>query len=148
MSHLISHLLTGHGLAWLLTILTAAAGMAIAQGKYIGFQPNGLWPTVLGVALGGRNAFLKAWQPGVVTFTSAAVGATSITEQAVAVAGLLVNDIVIVMAQTNPTANAGNMGTSRVTVAGSLALRYINPTAAPITPPASSVFYFCALQVS
>jgi hypothetical protein len=120
--------------------------MAIPQGKFTGFQTQGLWPTSLGVAL-NRNSFLKAWQLGSVTFSSAAVGAVTISEQSVTVTGLTVNDLVAVMAQTAPTANVGNLGTGRVTAANTLALRYINPTAGSLTPPGSSVYFFAAFQV-
>jgi hypothetical protein len=120
--------------------------MPIPQGKFVGFQAQGLWPTMLGVAL-NRNSFLKAWQVGSVTFTSAAVGAISITEQAVTITGLTPNDLVAVMANTAPTANVGNLGTGRVTAANTLQLRYINPTAGSLTPPASSVYFFMAFQV-
>jgi hypothetical protein len=120
--------------------------MSVPQGKFVGFQTQGLWPTSIGVSL-NRNSFLKAWQVGAVTFTSAAVGAAAITEQAVSVTGLGVNDLVAVMAFTAPTANVGNMGTGRVSAANTLQLRYINPTAGSLTPPASTVYLFAAFQV-
>lgn len=120
--------------------------MAVPQGKFVGFQAQGLWPTSLGIAI-NRNSFLKAWQVGSVTFTSAAVGAASVTEQAVTVTGLTVNDLVAVMASTAPTANVANMGTGRVSAANTLQLRYVNPTAGSLTPPAASVYFFAAFQV-
>jgi hypothetical protein len=120
--------------------------MAIPQGKFTGFQAQGLWPTMLGVSL-NRNSFLKAWQVGSVTFTSAAVGANSITEQAIVITGITINDLVLVMSQTNPTANVGNMGTARVLGGNSLQVRYINPTAGSLTPTAASVLFFLAFQV-
>lgn len=119
----------------------------IPQGKFTGFQPQGLWTSQFGVALGGRNSFLKSWQVGSVTFTSAAVGAASLTEQAVTVTGTGVNDLFVVMAQTAPTAQVGNLGTARVSAANTVQLRYVNPTAGGLTPPASSVYLFAAFQV-
>lgn len=120
--------------------------MPIPQAKFTGFQTQGLWPSSIGVAL-ARNSFLKAWQVGSVTFTSAAVGATSVTEQAVTVTGLTVNDLVAVMANGAPTANVGNLGTGRVSAANTLQLRYVNPTAGSLTPPAATVYFFAAFQV-
>jgi len=120
--------------------------MAVPQGKFTAFQTQGLWPTSIGVAL-ARNSFLKAWQVGSVTFTSAAVGGASLTEQAVTVTGLTVNDLVAVMAQGAPTAQVGNLGTGRVSAANTLQLRYVNPTAGSLTPPASTVYFFTAFQV-
>ncbi len=120
--------------------------MAIPQGKFTGFQSQGLWPTSIGVAI-NRNSFLKAWQVGSVTFTSAAVAGASLTEQAVTVTGLTVNDLVCVMAQGAPTAQVGNLGTGRVSAANTLQLRYVNPTAGSLTPPASTVYFFAAFQV-
>lgn len=120
--------------------------MAVPQGKFTGFQTQGLWPTSLGVSL-NRNSFLKAWQVGSVTFTSAAVGGATITEQAVTITGLTVNDLVAVMAQGAPTAGVGNLGTGRVSAANTLQLRYVNPTAGSLTPPASTAFFFAAFQV-
>lgn len=120
--------------------------MSVPQGKFVGFQAQGLWPTHLGVTL-NRNSFLKAWQVGSVTFTSAAVGAASVTEQAVTVTGLTVNDLVAVMAQGVPTANVGNLGTGRVSAVNTLQLRYVNPTAGGLTPPAATVYFFAAFQV-
>lgn len=120
--------------------------MALPQGRFTGFQAQGLWPTQLGTAL-NRNSFIKAWQVGSVTFTSAAVGAASLTEQAVTVTGLTVNDLVCVMAQGAPTAQVGNLGTGRVSAANTLQLRYVNPTAGGLTPPAATVYLFAAFQV-
>src|SRR5260370_38943027 len=120
--------------------------MAIPQRKFTGFQSQGLWPTGLGVSL-NRNSFLKAWQVGSVTFTSAAVAGASLTEQAVTVTGLTVNDLVCVMAQGAPTAQVGNLGTGRVSSANTLLLRYVNPTAGSLTHPASTVYFFAAFQV-
>ncbi len=120
--------------------------MAIPQGKFTGFQAQGLWPTSIGVAL-NRNSFLKAWQVGSVTFTSAAVAAASLTEQAVTITGLTTNDLVAVMANGTPTAQVGNLGTGRVSATNTLQLRYVNPTAGSLTPPASTVYFFAAFQV-
>lgn len=121
--------------------------MTIPQGKWKGFQYEGFWPTDLGAALGGRNSFIKAWQVGSVTFTSAAVGGATITEQAVTVTGLTINDLVSIMAQGAPTAGVGNLGTGRVSAANTLQLRYVNPTAGSLTPPAATVYFFTAFQV-
>ena len=120
--------------------------MAVPQAKFVGFQAQGLWPSSIGVAL-NRNSFLKAWQVGSVTFTSAAVGGPHITEQAVTITGLQVNDLVAVMAQTAPTADVGNLGTGRVSAANTFQLRYVNPTAGSLTPPASTVYLFAGFQV-
>lgn len=120
--------------------------MAVAQGKLVGFQRQGFWATQLGAAF-NRNAFLKAWQPGAVTFSAAAVGAVTISEQSVTVSGVTVNDIVLAILQGAPTANVGNMGSSRVTSTNTVGLRFINPTAGSLTPPASGVYLFCAFQV-
>lgn len=132
-------------LSWKLLLPFVVFG-TVAQGKLVGFQRQGFWATQLGVAF-NRNTFLKAWQNGSVTFTSAAVGATSVTEQAVTVTGLTINDLVCVMAQGAPTANVANLGTGRVSAANTLQLRYVNPTAGSLTPPASTVYFFTAFQV-
>lgn len=120
--------------------------MPIPQGKFVGFQPNGLWATSLGVAL-NRNSFLKALQVAAVVFSAASVGAASISEQAVSVAGVTTNDLVISMGQGAPTANVGNLGTSRVSAGGTVQQRYINPTAGALTPPASQTIFYMAFQV-
>ena len=120
--------------------------MSLPNAKFLGFQPEGFWPTNQGVFL-NRNSPILAWQAGTVTFSSAAVGAATITEQAVAVAGLTTNDLVMVMAQGAPTAGVGNLGTGRVSVNGTLQLRYVNPTAGGLTPPAATVYFFAALQI-
>jgi hypothetical protein len=125
----------------------------LPQGNFAGFQPEGFWPTVLGIFHGGRgtsvtSAPLKAIQCGTVTFSPAIVGAISVTEQAVTIAGLLPGDVVCVNAVGAPTANVGNLGTGRVSAAGTFQLRYVNPTAGGLTPPASTVFQFVAFQVA
>lgn len=120
--------------------------MALPGFKFMNFQPNGLWPTQAGTFLGGRTA-AKSWQYGSVTFTAALVGAASIAEQAITVAGLTPNDLVTVAAQGAPTANVALMGTARVSVANTLQGRYINPTAGGLTPPASQVIFFGGIQV-
>jgi hypothetical protein len=124
--------------------------MALPQGQFAGFQPEGFWSSVLGIFLGGRaGSPLRAFQVGTVTFTSAAVGAISITEQAVSVAGLLSpNDLVLVSADGAPTANVGALGAARVSAAGVFQLRYVNPTAGALTPPAATVYRFVAFQVT
>lgn len=117
----------------------------VAQGKFTGFQPQGFWPTQLGVAF-NRNAFLKAWQPGAVTYTASACSADTISEQSVTVTGLTTSDVVLVQLQGTPTANVGCL-TSRVSAANTLALRFINPTSGSLTPPASGSYLFFAVQV-
>jgi len=120
--------------------------MAIPQGKFTGFQAQGLWPTSLGVAL-NRNSFIKAWLAAVVIFSAASVGGASISEQAVTVAGTTVNDLVLSQGQGAPTAGVGLMGSSRVSAAGTVQQRYINPTAGALTPPASQSIFYLAFQV-
>ena len=120
--------------------------MAVQQGKFVGFQTQGLWPTSLGLAL-ARNSFLKALQVAAVVFSAASVGAASISEQAVSVAGVTTNDLVISQGQGSPTANVGLMGSSRVSAAGTVQQRYINPTAGALTPPASQTIFYMAFQV-
>jgi len=120
--------------------------MTLPQGRYAGFQTEGLFPTDQGVAL-KRASFIKSWQVGSITFTSAIVGTISVTEQAVTVTGLGVNDLVMVMAQGAPTASVANLGTGRVSAANTFQLRYVNPTAGGLTPPAATVYLFAAFQV-
>lgn len=121
--------------------------MALPNAQYEGFQPEGLWPTNQGVAL-RRGQFLKALGILAVTFTSAAVAAASVTEQAVTgITGSTVNDLAIVMAQGAPTANVANLGTGRISAAGTLQLRYVNPTAGALTPPASTTYFVMLAQV-
>ena len=121
--------------------------MPMPDFKFTNFQPNGLWPTQQGTFLGGRSTPLKSWQFGAVTFTAAAVGAASISEQAITVTGATVNDLLLAAAQGAPTANVGLMGAGRVSAANTFQARYINPTAGSLTPPASQVIFFGALQI-
>lgn len=120
--------------------------MSLPQGKFTGFQPNGLWPAHDGLRL-NRNSAIKAWLAAAVVFSAASVGGASIAEQAVTVPGTTVNDLVLSMGQGSPTANVGNMGSSRVSAAGTVQQRYINPTAGALTPPASQTIFYLAFQV-
>lgn len=120
--------------------------MAQAQGKFVGFQPQGLYPTALGVAF-ARNSFLKAWQFGSVTFSAALVTHPVIAEQALTITGATVNDLCILSGTGAPTTGVALLGTARVSAANTVQARYINPTAGDLTPPASQVIFFALFQV-
>lgn len=71
-----------------------------------------------------------------VTFAPAAVAANTTAEQTFAVPGLQTNDTVLV---TKSTFQAGlGIVNARVSAAGTLAITYINCTAAAITPPSEN----------
>lgn len=72
--------------------------MTLPQGQDVGFQPEGLWATSLGLSLGGRNQFLKAIGVASVTFSFAAVAAASVSEQAVTVPDSTPFDVAAVIA--------------------------------------------------
>lgn len=123
------------------------AAFTIPQGKFEGFQPQGLWPSLVGLFYGGRNTAIKAIQNGSVTFTAALVAAASIAEQAITVTGLTTNDIVSIVGTGAPTANVNLLGHGRVSAANTLQALYINPTAGGLTPPAAQVIFFLAVQI-
>jgi hypothetical protein len=122
--------------------------MALPQGQFAGFQPEGFWASVLGLFLGGRNQVLRAIGALAPTFTSAAVAAASVTEQAVSMTLATPGDVVCVSAVGAPTANVAAMGTARVSAAGTIQLRYINPTAGALTPPAATQYLLVAFQIT
>jgi hypothetical protein len=73
-----------------------------------------------------------------VTLSPASVAANTTAEQTFTLAGLAVGDVVWV---NKPTSQAGlGMAGVRVSAANTLAITFINATAAPIVPTASEVY--------
>lgn len=66
--------------------------------------------------------------------TPASVGAAAVAEQTFTVAGLTTADKVIVNPPVNATATG--IAGARVSAANTLAVRFVNPTAAALTPAA------------
>ncbi len=122
--------------------------MSLPNAQYVGFQPEGLWPTHKGLFF-NRNQAILAFGALVVTFTAASVTADTLPEQAitVGVTNTTVNDIAILSAQGAPTANVGLLGTARVSPANTILGRYINYTAGALTPPAAQVILIVLFQV-
>jgi hypothetical protein len=121
--------------------------MALPQGQFEGFQSEGLWPTHQGLAL-RRGQFLKALGVVVVTFSAASVAAATVAEQAITgITGSTVNDVAILQGTGAPTAGVALLGTGRISVAGTVQARYVNPTAGALTPPASQTIFVVLLQV-
>lgn len=82
------------------------------------------------------------WKAGIFTVTLSPVSVATITaaEQTFAATGigLIVGDLVLVQ---KPTAQAGlGIAGSRVSAADTLAITFVNPTAAAITPTAAEVY--------
>ncbi|SRR5258708_5287945 len=122
--------------------------MSLANAQFVGFQPEGLWPTSRGLFF-NRNQSWLAFGALVLTFSAASVANATIPEQAVTVgvAGTTVNDVAILVAIGAPTANVALMGTARVSPANTILARYINYTAGALTPPASQVILVVLIQV-
>lgn len=85
---------------------------------------------------------IKLYTP---TLTPSSVAAATVAEQTFTVAGLGLNDTVIL----NPPANATATGIAgwRVSAANTLAIRFVNPTAGALTP-AAGVFRVLAIESS
>lgn len=119
--------------------------MALPNAQFQGFNREGLWPTLLGLFVGGGNAPLKRVNLGSFTLDVGSVAAASMVETAATVTGLSVDDIVIVGDQT-VTTNLLQGSIGRVSAADTLQVRSTNPTAAAIDP-ASKTFFYVAFRV-
>jgi hypothetical protein len=77
------------------------------------------------------------------TLTPAIVGANTSNEQTFNVPGLTVNDMILDV--NKPTHQAGlSVGNVRVSAANTLAIQFVNNTAAGITPTAGEQYLICA----
>jgi hypothetical protein len=77
------------------------------------------------------------------TLTPAIVGANTSNEQTFAVPGLTTNDMILDV--NKPTHQAGlSIGNVRVSAAGTIAIQFVNNTAAGITPTAGEQYLICA----
>jgi len=122
--------------------------MPLPNAQFVGFQPEGLWPTGKGLFF-NRNQAILAFGALVVTFTAAAVTNATVPEQAitVGVSNTTINDVAILVALGAPTPNVALMGTARVSPANTILARYINYTAGALTPPAAQVLLIVLFQV-
>ncbi|CAB4141039.1 hypothetical protein UFOVP413_14 [uncultured Caudovirales phage] len=78
--------------------------------------------------------------------TLSAVGAATVAEQNVTIAGLTTKDVVLRVEK--PTHQAGlSCSGGRVASADTLAIQFSNPTASGITPTASEVYRVVVVQV-
>lgn len=81
-----------------------------------------------------------------VTLSPASVATISTAEQTFTVPGLLVGDTVVV---AKPAAQVGlALGSSRVSANNTLAITFVNPTAAPIVPTAAEVYIITVFRPS
>lgn len=87
---------------------------------------------------------VKAMGRGVITLSPVAVVANTTTEQTFTITGLAVGDIVELI---KPTTQAGlGIVNTRVSAANTLAVAFLNATAASITPTAAEVYQFFVVR--
>jgi hypothetical protein len=70
------------------------------------------------------------------SLTPASVGAATSATQNVTIPGIVVGDVVVPAA--DPITNATALVAARVASANTVALRFVNPTAGPLTPTAGA----------
>lgn len=79
-----------------------------------------------------------------VTLTPAAVGAATVADQNVTIAGVEVGDIIIPV--QDPIINAVALTKAKCATAGTVALTFVNPTAGSLTPASGSYTFLIIKQ--
>jgi hypothetical protein len=90
------------------------------------------------IKVGGGTLYRKI-KTYTVTLSPALVGNATVAEQTFPVTGVLATDVVLSVVK--PTAQAGlGIAGARVPSAGNVAISFVNPTAAGITPTAAEAY--------
>jgi cytoskeletal protein RodZ len=127
-----------------LAALEAKMATAVQYGRLLPTAGIGL--VAMNELLVGRSTATLIQQIAVFkpSITPTVLGANSVSEQFFTVAGLSINDTVLV---DGPVPTAGILVTARVSAANQLALTFVNPTALNQTP-ANGVYRVVAIRSS